>query len=124
LINQLTQDEDERQELWLDYLNGTPLNSLNKRLGQFFIQKKLDDEEVKKTLWQLIKKTSSDDFSKFLNCFSNYERSIMFCLMVGLSVPEIAEYKGICQVRVRQTISAIRYNSSWKEFYGTKKEPN
>lgn len=79
----------------------------------------LDEDRVKRTLWDLLKNPPSDGFSELLTYFSDYERSIMFCLMVGLSISEISSYKGISEVRIRQTITAIRYNSSWEEVYGT-----
>ena len=44
--------------------------------------------------------------------------------MLGLEVDKISVIKGISEVRIRQSIATIRYNSVWEDIYGTKEKPN
>lgn len=122
LINCLTTDEDLRQELWLHYLSGNQTESLSSYLNKLKIQYS-EDEQLRAAMWQLLKTPLSPNLLKVMEHFSDFERSIMCLLMLGLSVEKIAEYKGINEVRIRQVVSTIRYNSNWVEYYGIEKEP-
>lgn len=53
--------------------------------------------------------------------FTDYERTIICLLMLGLDVSQISEQKGISEVRIRQSIATIRYNKAWS-IYGIKEE--
>jgi hypothetical protein len=122
IINCLTNDEDLRQDLWVYYLSGSPVENLNSRLES--IKKEYSDHlELQKTIWQLINQPLPLDLSnKIKSNFTEYERSIIICLMLGLEVEKISNIKGISQVRIRQSIATIRYNSVWEEIYGTKEK--
>jgi len=122
VINCLTDDEDERQELWVHHLNGGSIESFTAILQK---PSNIEDvEKIRKSLFSLLKNPPSDRFQELLSRFSNFERSVMFCLTIGLNTQEIALYKGISEVRIKQCISAIRYNSSWEEIYGVKETPD
>ena len=124
LINCLTNSEDERQDLWVHYLSGTPVDSLSSHLKQVQLEYS-DDIELRKAIWQLVKDPISEELSNFLvKNFTDYERSVICFLMLGCDVEKISELKGISQVRIRQSIATIRYNKCWKEMYGTKEEPD
>jgi hypothetical protein len=119
LIKSLTEDEDRRQDLWVHFLSGNPpstfVSYLDKINKEFSIESELQED-----LWQAFKNPPSDKFSSLLTKLSDIERSIVCLLALGLTVGEISAYKGISQVRIRQVIEVIRYNSAWKEIYGTK----
>jgi hypothetical protein len=117
LINCLTNDEDLRQELWVHHLSANSVDSLSEHLQK--IQKEYtEDLLLKDSVWQLIKNPPSGKFQETLNVFSEFERSVICLLMLGLTVENISTIKGISQVRIRQSISAIRYNRVWREEYG------
>lgn len=124
LINCLTNDEDLRQDLWVCYLSGTPLESFESRLERIKVEYS-DDIELRKSIWQLIKNPPSQVLSETLEKnFTDYERSIICCLMLGLEVSKISNIKGISEVRIRQSIATIRYNSCWEVMYGTEEKSN
>ena len=124
LINCLTNDDDLRQDLWVCYLSGIPVNSFEARLERLKVEYS-DDVELRKSIWQLIKDPPSEALSIMLEQnFTEYERSILCCLMLGLEVSKISHLKGISEVRIRQSIATIRYNDCWEVMYGTKEKPN
>lgn len=124
LINCLTNDEDLRQDLWVCYLSGTPVESFESRLERLKVEYS-DDIELREAIWQLIKNPPSEALSTTLEKnFTDYERSIICCLMLGLEVSKISYIKGISEVRIRQSIATIRYNSCWEVMYGTEEKSN
>lgn len=122
LINCLTNDEDLRQELWVYYLNGNPIESFPDYLNKLQLQY-ADDFKLKKAIHQIIQNPLSDNVLEFLDNFTDFERSIICLSMLDLTIERISAIKGISEVRIRQTIANIRYNSIWEKYYGIKKEP-
>jgi hypothetical protein len=120
LINYLTNDEDLRQELWVHYLSGNPVESFSTQLNKLHFEYS-QDAQLKKNIWFLIKNPPQDNLIKFLENFTEFERSIICLIMLDLSPKKISEAKGISEVRIRQVISTIRYNSIWSR-YGIKEE--
>lgn len=117
LINCLTNNEDARQDLWVHYLSGTPVESLSARLTETQVEYS-DDLELRKAVWALVQTPLSDETSNFLHTnFTDYERSVICLLALGLDSSKISDLKGISEVRIRQTIQAIRYNTYWSKYY-------
>lgn len=115
-INCLSSDEDVRQDLWVHYLSGTPVESLTARLDRIKVEYE-DDFELQKSIWSLLQNPPSEQLHTLIETnFTDYERSIICCLMLGLSASKISNIKGISEVRVRQSISVIRYNRVWNEY--------
>lgn len=123
LINCLTQNEDLRQELWVHYLSGNTVDSFVSHLKEISTDYS-EDETIRANIWHLINNPPSDRFQNFLKTFSEFEQSILVLLALGMTTSQISAYKGISEVRIRQTISSIRYNISWEQFYGIKEKPN
>jgi len=121
LINCLTNDDDLRQELWVYYLDGNPVESFASHLEKMAVTFE-DDAVVRRSLWELLKNPPNAEFQDFLEDFTDFERSLIIVLMLGLTVEKISQYKGISQVRIRQAIAAIRYNKAWEVHYGFKEE--
>lgn len=123
LINYLSNDEDVKQDLWVSYLSGTPVESLDARLVRIKVEC-AEDLELQKSIWNLLKNPISEELDTFIvKNFTDYERSIVCLLMLGCDSSKISEIKGISQVRIKQSIATIRYNKAW-EVYGIKKELN
>ena len=113
-INGLTKDEDYRQELWVNYLSGAPSAALSNRLTQ--IQRENDQYgKLQEAIWTMHRDPPPPELLDFLKNFSEFEQSIMFLLLLGVSVNKLAEYKDISLVRIRQIITAIRNNPVWEE---------
>lgn len=124
LINCLSNDDDIRQDLWVAYLSGTPVESLDARLSRIQNEYR-EDLELQKAIWDLINNPVSDELHTLIETnFTDYERSIICCLMLGLNAGKISDVKGISEVRIRQSIATIRYNKCWEEAYGTKEKPD
>lgn len=123
LINCLTNDDDLQQELWLFYLTGNPVESFVTHLEKMAVIFE-DDAVVRESLWKLLTDPPNEEFQEFLQNFTDFERSLIIVLMLGLSVEKISSYKGISEVRIRQAISAIRYNQSWSIYYGIEEKPD
>lgn len=121
LINHLTQSEDLRQDLWVHYLSGNPVDSFVSHLEKITADYS-EDLKVKYAIWQILQNPLPEKFDQFLNSFSEFERSILCSLMLGLSIQQISQHRGISEVRIRQTVSNIRYNISWEHYYGTKEK--
>jgi hypothetical protein len=122
-IDCLTDDEDHRQNLWIHYLNGNNLESLSYHLEKI----KKDSAALVELENKLLNIVSSGYYTKIqgtLTNFTEYEQSIMCLLILGLSAHQIADIKGISEVRIRQTILTIRYNPYWDNLYGSEKELN
>lgn len=119
LINCLTNDEDQRQDLWVHYLSGhssaTFANYLEKISREFTAE-----AELRHSLWSVFKEPPSEKFYALLTHLSDVEQSIVCLLALGLTVSEISGYKGISEIRIRQVISVVKENSCWEELYGIK----
>ena len=123
LINNLTSDEDQRQELWLHYLSGNSASSFASFLDK--IQREYTLEmELQKFLWLVSDSPPSERFEQLLTNFSAIERSVVCLLALGLKVSEISRYKGISDIRIRQVIAIIKENECWEELYGIKEKLN
>jgi hypothetical protein len=122
LINCLTNNEDVRQDLWVCYLSGAPIESLENRLERIKFEYS-DDIELRKAIWQLIHNPISEELSQMLkDNFTDYERTIICYLMLGMDASKISVVKGISEVRIRQSIATIRYNKIWEVMYGAKEK--
>jgi hypothetical protein len=113
LINSLTDDEDLRQELWLHFLSGAADHSLVNQLEVLHIHDKITNDFQSRlevfTLFPL-----SDIAEAALQLLDVAERQVVFLLVLGLSVMEIAEYKGTSPIRVHQTVASIRASQAWQ----------
>lgn len=123
LINCLTKDEDLRQELWVHYLSGNDVDSFVSHLEQIKLEYN-QDLELKRHIWTLLNRPLNRHISDIMRHFTELEKSILCLIMLGLSVPNIAQIKGASEVRIRQLIASIRYNECWSTFYGTQEKAN
>lgn len=121
LINCLTKDEDQRQELWVHYLSGnsesTFASYLEKLNNEF-----CSDSMLQEHLWIVLKQQPSDKFYRLLSALSEVERSVVTLLALGLTVVQVSKYKGISETRIRQVISVLKEHDCWDEIYGAEKK--
>ncbi len=117
-INQLTKDEDLRQELWAIHLEGTPLCELASKLEKL---NKVNErvEMMKHAIWSVFQSPPSDKFQAILEKFSALEQEVLCMLALGCDISSISEYNGISQVRIHQMIGNIRKSKEWEDVYGT-----
>ena len=123
LINCLTSDEDQRQDLWVYYLSGNPMSTFTSHLDK--LNKEFNaDSQLQEMLWVVFKDPPSDKFKELLDNFSDVEQSVVCLLALGLTVNQLSKYKGISEIRIRHVISVITENDCWEELYGTEETTN
>jgi len=122
-INSLSEDEDIKQSLWVHVLSGNPINTLSTYLNKIKLETAIETQlQIK--IQVLLKNLESNKFTEILLNFSDFEKSLICLLILGLKTEEISKIKGISEVRIRQSIATIKYNSCWEKYYGFKKAPN
>lgn len=122
-INSLTEDEDHRQNLWIHFLSGNPLDTLTAHL-ELLKKESILSNDIEKRILGIIRNSHYNKFQEILANFSNYEQGIICLIALGLSIKQISSVRGISEIRIKQTISAIRYNPYWNTLYGVEKELN
>ena len=103
-INQLTSDEDKRQDLWVAYLSGIPHESLPAQLPALEVSNTIEDT-FKSELQQLL---SNPPPQAFIDYLTETERVIVCLLMIGCDLGTISRYNGISEVRIRQVVVALK----------------
>jgi hypothetical protein len=116
-INSLTNDEDTRQELWVQYLTTGSLCFIEKLEKIKFDSEQ--DYELAVLIMQLITSESSEveAIQEAVCSLTDLERSIVACLLIHLDIEQISWYKELAPIRVMQVIATIRNNSKWKEVW-------
>ena len=120
-IDMMTNDEDHKQELWLNYLEGKPLSSLEKILEQIKNDEKRF-EQLKEVIWSIINNPPSKNLPKLLERFTPFEQQVMLMLALGCDISQISEYNGVSKVRLCQLLGNIRLSKEWESLYGPKEE--
>ena len=118
-IETLTADNDIRQQLWLEYLEGTPLSELSDTKNKM-IQEDEQYQKLKEVKQSLLENPPSDFFYKILSSFTPFEQEVMCMLVLGYEIKEISQYNSISEVRLHQMMGNIRNSNIWKKMYGSK----
>lgn len=113
LIENLTPDEDLRQELWLHFLSGAATSSFENHLETIRIHNRIINELQQKT--HIFVRLSDDKIATLLENFPDIEKSIIYLLSLGLDPLEISKYKGISLVMINQAILSINLSKVWNE---------
>jgi len=114
IINCLTPDEDEQQELWVSYLENRDIFTLSDHLFQ--IRKRYSEEDLLQvTVWKHMKNSLDRDLHRVFDQFSDLEQSVIRLLLLGCELHQISSIKGIGLVRLRHIIAVIKENPIWKE---------
>lgn len=118
LINHLTTDNDEQQELWLHYLENSDVSALSEYLTQ--IRKQYSEEQLLQvTVWKKLDNPSDFNLQWIFDHFTDLEQSIIRLLILGVTLQQISSIKNIGLMRLRHVIAVIRENPAWKELDGT-----
>ena len=111
-IENLTDNEDFRQDLWVAHLSGqqqlpTILQSIKTQHDK--------TEEFQRRLHLYAAGEFNDIMSQLLDNFSSVERSIIYMLMLGYSTPDIGSHYSTSVVHIRQSILIIQKHSIWSK---------
>jgi len=116
IINNLTTNEDVRQELWVHYLEGAPASSLS-NIFKDIEHNYYIDLSIEQTFQEL---STGPHWGLLLKHFTDNELGVILLLTAGHDIMSIARYKGIAPVRIRQMISVIRSHRIWEEIWPSK----
>lgn len=118
LINHLTKDNDERQELWVHYLENSDIPALSDYLSQ--IRQRYSEEQLLQiTVWRKLENPSDFNLQWVFDHFTDLEQAVIQLLILGASLQDISGIKNIGLMRLRHVISVICENPAWKELDGT-----
>jgi DNA integrity scanning protein DisA with diadenylate cyclase activity len=118
LINHLTTDNDERQELWVHYLENSDITALSDYLSQ--IRQQYSEEQLLQiTVWKQLENPSDFNLQWVFDHFTDLEQSVIQLLILGVSLKDISGIKGIGLMRLRHVVSIICDNPAWEELDGT-----
>lgn len=112
-IETLSQDEDERQDLWVAYLED-PYFDLSSRFIE--IKNRNDTNDI--ILSNLINYLQSPPTSEMLELLDNFtelERSVMILLVIGFTKEQVSKYKMIEMLRLQQMINNISTHPIWEK---------
>ena len=90
VINNLSTDEDVRQELWVHYLTVQSTSNLSQHLEKIKLEHNVD-RQVQDLLFNISKSTSNEKLSEIMSKFSDFESQLVILMMLGLSLEEISK---------------------------------
>jgi len=118
LIDRLTTDKDEQQELWAHYLVNSDISALSDYLEQ--IRKQFSEDELLQiTVWKKLDNPSDFNLQWIFEHFTDLEQSVIQLLILGVPLLDISSIKNIGLMRLRHVIAIIRENPAWEELDGT-----
>lgn len=118
-INSLSLNEDERQDMWVLYLEN-PNVDLDKNLNNIRILNE-EDNAVLDNILSFLQSPPTQDMLDILSIFSELEKSVLILLILGIPKDYISKYKTIEMLRLKQLINNISTHPVW-ETYIDKKE--
>ena len=115
VIDHTTLDEDYRQDLWMYYIGGGDPNTFSQYL-QTIQRNEYRHQCMKHNFYNIYRCMQSPYVNKFLNNFTDLERTVIFLLLLGFSSDEIAEQEQIDVVRIQGVIAAIQTHTAWNTY--------
>lgn len=117
-IDNLTEDLDIRQGLWIEYLE-TDCDDIESICKKLITQKQMI-EQIEKNIIKMINSKDSEYFVDILQSFTEFEQDVLSLLVIGIPINSVAKYKMIKQMRIIQIISCISSSPVWGEHFAKK----
>ena len=112
-IETLSQDEDERQDLWVAYLED-PYFDLSSRFIE--IKNRNDANDIVLTnLINYLQSPPTSEMLELLDNFTDLERSVMILLVIGFTKEQVSKYKMIETLRLQQMVNNISTHPIWEK---------
>ena len=112
LINNLTVNEDLRQDLWVAYLSGTPINSLRTKITELLVNYQIQAlDRISLELMQ------ADFPPNFFDVFDDVECHTLYLLYSGYNIGEISVTLSISRVTVLDVVSSIKEKGEWSKLW-------
>lgn len=109
LIQDITNDEDHRQELYLYYLSTNSEESIDIRLSQ--IEKRHNIEDKIQIDDKTLMNIANMDY--IVDNFSDIENMVLCMIMLGMSVDDMALYMSVNINKINSIILSIKNNDIW-----------
>jgi hypothetical protein len=112
-IDRLSTNEDDRQDLWVRYLEN-PDSDLYSNIEDISFRNSIRDR-IADDIVNLYTSTLKVGFvQNILSNFTDLERSIIVLILLGLSNEQISRYKMIGLLRLNQTLHNISLHPVWE----------
>lgn len=112
-IDRLSANEDDRQDLWVRYLEN-PDSDLYNNIEDISFRNSTRDR-IADDIVNLYTSTLKVGFvQNILSNFTDLERSIIVLILLGLSNEQISRYKMIGLLRLSQTLHNISLHPVWE----------
>ena len=111
LINSLTADEDLRQDLWVEYLSGEPLDTIHSKVLSLLITYHI---QARSDIGLLLSQIDLPD--NFVNFFSDIELHTMYLLFLGYNIGDISVALGKSRVAISDAITSLKNKKVWKKW--------
>lgn len=117
-IESLSQDEDERQDLWVAYLED-PYFDLSSRFVEIKIKNQANDL-ILTNLINYLQSPPTAEMLEILDAFTEIERSVLILLVIGFTKEQVSKYKMIEMLRLQQMINNISTHPIWEKMLAKK----
>jgi hypothetical protein len=111
-IETLSQDEDERQDLWVAYLED-PYFDLSSRFIEIKNKNDINDIVIN-NLINYLRSPPTTEMLELLDVFTDLERSVLILLVLGFTKEQVSKYKMIEMLRLQQMINNISTHPIWE----------
>lgn len=112
-IDELTDNEDYRQELWTAYLSGEKHLSFQLEIIKL---KQQEIDQFRHSLHYLIANPPHSGLQQVLDSFNGIERTVLYLLIIGYNIEDISKYSDICIIRVRHIVDIIKQSNRWNKW--------
>lgn len=113
-INQLTSDEDLRQELWVYYLDGNSPDTFAQHLHTL-THKTLELAVINQFEHDLMTQPFSPEILDVLDNFTTIERSVIIMLILDCKMQDISDVHKMSEIHIAQMIYNIKRNTHWNK---------
>lgn len=112
-IDKLSTNEDDRQDLWVSYLED-PASNLPNNIEQITFRNQIGEKITNDIVYLYSSTLKVGSVHDTLDVFTDLERSVIVMLLLGLSIDQISRYKMIGSLRLNQMLCNISLHPIWE----------
>jgi hypothetical protein len=118
-IDLLSHNDDERQDLWVSYLEDPECDFSSKLLE---IKNKNEEKElIIFNIVHIMSSHPSPEMIELLDNFTELERSVLILIALGFNKEQISKYKMIDAMRLQQLMDNLSTHPIWEKFLAKEK---
>ena len=119
-IDKLSLNEDDRQDLWVSYLED-PTSNLSGNIEQITFRNQIGEKITNDIVCLYSSTLKVGSVHDILDVFTDLERSVIVMLLLGLSTDQISRYKMIGSLRLNQMLCNIALHPIWEKLSAKEK---